>query len=308
MWIFIDVVRWAEKVFITGKKIGVIAVLAASLMWAVEPVFAKLAYRSSDFFQTSVIRAVFAVLTAGVYVILVNRGDFRVTREQVPKLVYIGVVGTVVADLLYFFSLTKTPVVNAVLIGHMQPVFIILLGFFVLKGDKLTRFDYAGVLIMITSGFLVTTKNLGNLSAFRIGTFGDLFVLIATFAWATAAIVMRRHLKNINSGVLTFYRFLTASIVFFTYLLFSFPKTFLLNFYQIIIGVIVGTGTILYYEGLKRLKAAQVSALELSAPFFAALTGFMVLGETVTSMQLLGIFLLTFGIYFLSKKEKKSGF
>ena len=59
-----------------------------------------------------------------------------------------------------------------------------------------------------------------------------------------------------------------------------------------------------YYESLKRIKAAQVGALELSTPFFAAILGFLVLGELVTIMQIIGILLLFVGIYYLSKKEE----
>ena len=70
-----------------------------------------------------------------------------------------------------------------------------------------------------------------------------------------------------------------------------------------ILGIIIGIGTILYYEGLKRIKAAQVSALEFSTPFFAAILGFFILREFVTIMQIIGILLLFVGIYYLSKKE-----
>jgi len=286
-----------------NKKIGVIAIIAASLMWALEPIFAKLAYGNSDFLQTSAIRAIVVALTAAIYVIFINKSQFKVTKKQIPKLIYLGIVGTIIADLLYFFSLTKISVVNAVLIGHMQPIFIILIGFFILKEDKLTKYDYIGILIMMIAGFLVTTKTFSNLSMLKLGTAGDLFVLFATVAWATTAIVMRKYLKDVNAGVLTFYRFSIASIVFIVYLLFT-SSIVLSNAYQILVGVIVGAGTILYYEGLKRIKAAQVSALELSTPFFAALLGFLVLGEIVTIMQMFGIFLLIVGIYFLSKKEE----
>lgn len=88
------------------KKIGVLVILAASLMWALEPIFAKLAYTDSDFLQTSVIRAIVVALTAAFYVLITNKGNFKITKKQVPKLIYLGIVGTIVADLLYFFSLT----------------------------------------------------------------------------------------------------------------------------------------------------------------------------------------------------------
>ena len=71
---------------------------------------------------------------------------------------------------------------------------------------------------------------------------------------------------------------------------------------QIIIGVIVGVGYILYYEALRGSKPPS-GALELSTPFFAAILGFLVLGEIVTPMQIIGILILCVGVYLLSKKE-----
>ncbi len=272
-------------------------------MWAVEPVFAKLAYASSDFLQTSAIRAIVVALIALLYVFLTGKRNLKVTSKQFSKLLYLAIAGTIFADLLYFFALTKISVLNAVLLGHMQPVFIILIGFFFLKEDKLTRFDYAGIFIMIIAAVFVTTKTLENLFMIKLGTAGDIYVLLATVAWATTAIVMRKYLRELDAGVITFYRYSIASVIFIVYL--SLKSSLVLsNIYQILIGVIVGAGTILYYEGLKRIKAAQVSAMELSTPFFAALLGFLILGEIVTVMQIAGMALLFVGVCFLSKKEE----
>ncbi|MGB2808372.1 MAG: DMT family transporter, partial [Sedimentisphaerales bacterium] len=206
-------------------------------------------------------------------------------------------------DLLYFFALTKIPVINAVLIGHMQPIFIILIGFFILKEDKLTKFDYLGLLVMIVAGVLVTTKTPGNLSNMKFGTFGDIYVLLATVAWSTTAIVMRKYLIQLNSGVVTFYRYTSASVIFVAYLFLT-SSLVLANIYQVLVGLVVGVGTILYYEGLKRIKAAQVSALELSTPFFAVVFAFLILRELVTFMQISGIVLLVVGVFLLSRKEE----
>jgi len=286
-----------------SKKTGVLAILGASLMWAVEPVCAKLAYANSDFLQTSAIRAIVVALTALLYVLFTGKGNLKVTKEQLPKLVYIAIAGTIFADLLYFFALTKIAVINAVLIGHMQPIFIILIGFFILKEDKLTKFDYAGIFIMITAGVLVTTKTVGNLSNMKFGTMGDIYVLLATVAWSTTAIVMRKYLKQLDAGVITFYRYTIASAVFIAYLLLT-SSLVLANIYQVLIGIVVGAGTIMYYEGLKRIKAAQVSALELSTPFFAVVLAFLVLREMATAMQISGIVLLVVGVFLLSRKEE----
>lgn len=272
-------------------------------MWAVEPVFAKLAYANSDYLQTSAIRAIVAALVALLYVFFTGRKNLKVTSKQLSKLFYIAIAGTIFADLLYLFALTKTSVLNAVLLGHMQPVFIILIGFFFLKEDKLTRFDYAGIFIMLIAAVFVTTKTLENLFMIKLGTAGDIYVLLATVPWATTAIVMRKYLRELDAGVITFYRYSIASVIFIVYLSLN-SSLVLSNIYQILIGVVVGVGTILYYEGLKRIKAAQVSAMELSTPFFAALSGFLILGELVTVMQIAGMALLFVGVCFLSKKEE----
>jgi len=285
------------------KKLGILSILGASLMWAIEPIFAKLSYFNSDFLHTAAVRVFFVALVALIYVFITNRGNLRVNKKQFSAIVYLAIVGTIFADMVYLFTLTKLPVVNVVLIGHLQPIFIVLIGFFVLKEDKLTRFDYFGIFLMVIASLLVTTKSFVNFSVLRLGTVWDLFLLLSTLGWATTTIVARKYLRGVNAGVLTFYRSFFALILIASYL-FMTSYVAISNSYQVVVGILTGVGTILYYEGLKRIKAAQVSSLELSTPFFAALFGFLVLKEVVTVMQILGIVLLVIGVYFLSKKEE----
>ncbi len=283
------------------KTKGVLAIFGASFMWALEPIFAKLAYRGSDFLQTSAILAISVAAIAFVYVLVTNKADFRVNRKQFSVLVYIALAGTVFADLLYLFALGKIPVINAVLIAHLQPIFVVLMGYFVLREDKLGSYDYLGVAVMIAAGLLVTTKTWANFAAMRFGTTGDLIVLLAVVAWSTTGIAMRKYLRELNAGVITFYRFSMAAVVLVGYVS-STGGLVLSNVYQVLVGMVAGVGMILYYESLKRIKAAQVSALELSTLFFATVLGFLVLGESATIMQILGMVFMFVGVYFLSGK------
>lgn len=284
------------------KTIGVLAILGAGLMWSLEPVFAKLAYAQADFVQVSAMRAVFASLIALAYA-LACRGNFRVGGKKLGAVAYLAFAGTLVADLLYFFALTTVPVVNAVLIAHMQPVFVILIGFFMLKTEILTRYDYAGIILMILAGLMVTTATIDNLLGLRLGSAGDFYLLVATLAWSTTAMVAGRYLKGVNAGIIGFYRFLIASVALGAFLLLT-STAIVPGVFQILTGVVVGAGTVLYYEGLERIKVAQASALEISSVFFAAIIAFLVLGESTTLMQAGGIVVLFGGVYLLSKKEK----
>lgn len=275
-------------------------------MWAVEPVLAKLSYANSDFLHTSAMRAIFVALISFFYTTIGRRASLRVDRRQFCTLAYIAVAGTLFADLAYFLALTRVPVLNAVLIGHMQPIFVILIGFHILREDRLTRIDLVGIAFMIVSALLVTTRTMENLLSLRIGTAADALVLAATIAWATTGIAMRKYLRNMDAAVITFYRYLLASIVFAIYVG-STSSIAVANPYQVLVGIVVAAGTIFYYEGMKRIKAAQVSALELSTPFFAVFLSLFILGESVTMMQLSGIALLAGGVYCLSRKEGDTG-
>ena len=286
-----------------NKTVGIVAILLASIMWAIEPILVKLSYETSDFIQTNTIRAIFALLVAFVYILIKRKPkELKISKKDVAPMIYIALVATLFADFMYVFSLSQVAVVNAIIIGHMQPLFIILFGIFTLKSDKLSSFDYIGILLMIVSGIFVTTGTLENLMSFKLGSIGDLFVLSATIAWATTAIVTRKYVKHLNTGVLAFYRFSVAAVVLSLYLILC-NSYFITNYYQVAVGLIVGLGTILYYESLKRIKAAQTSALELSAPVFATVLAFLFLSEVPTIMQLVGVGLLLLGLYFISSKK-----
>ncbi len=285
------------------KTIGFLTILGASLMWAIEPILVKLSYINSDFVHTLSVRSLFVAFIALIYVFVTNKGRLKVSRRQLSALFYIAFAAVVAAELLYFYAISKIPVVNAVLIAHLQPIFIVLMGYLVLKEEKLTMYDYSGIIFMIIAGLLVTTRNLDNLYSLKLGTFEDMLVVISAVLWATTSIVMRKYLKDLNAGVITFYRYTIAGIAITSYLFLS--SSFVIsNIYQVILGLVSVVGTILYYEGLKRLKAAQVGALELSTPFFAAILSFFILGEVTTLMQIMGIVLLFIGVYLLSRHEE----
>ncbi|KKQ71423.1 MAG: hypothetical protein UT33_C0009G0014 [Candidatus Peregrinibacteria bacterium GW2011_GWC2_39_14] len=284
------------------KHVGVILILLASIIWAIDPVLVKLSYSNATFVQTLGIRAIPMVIIAFIYTLITNKASFKVTKKEFSAMMYLAIFGSIIGDLIYFYSVSKISVVNYSVIGHIQPIFILLIGYFFLKSDKITKYDYIGVAFMFLAAFFVVAKDMDSLRNFSIGTKEDYFMLIATIAWATTGMVARKYLSNTNAGVTTFYRFGIGAVMLVAYLIYT-NAFYVSNVYQILNGVIAGIGILLFYEAMKRLKAAQVTSLELTSPFFVAILGFIFLGESVTIMQMGGMFLLIFGIYFLSKKE-----
>jgi drug/metabolite transporter (DMT)-like permease len=277
-------------------------ILIATIVWAIDPVVIKLSYSNATFVQTLGIRAIPMVIIAFFYILITNKASFKITKKEFSALFYLALFGSIIGDLIYFYSIGKISVVNYSVIGHLQPIFVLLIGYFFLKTDKITKYDYIGILFMFFAAFFVVAKDMDSLKSFSIGTKEDYFLLIATISWSTTAIMARKYLSNTNAGITTFYRFGIGAVILITYLICT-NAFYVSNFYQILDGILAGFAIILYYESMKRLKAAQVTSLELTSPFFAAVFGLIFLGEFVTIMQMAGMALLIFGIYFLSKKE-----
>lgn len=280
--------------------LGILFGVGAGCIWAVEAILGKLLLGSSSFVQVTAIEAFFAALTALTYSIV--RGEcLRLDRKNVWNLLFVGLVGSVFAPLMYFFALTKTFAVNVTLIAHLQPLFVSILGFYFLK-EILKKHDFVVIILIIFAAILTTSRTVDNLIKFKIGNYGDLTVLFATLSWAIVAIPGKRLTERISSITIVSYRFLVASAVFIPVLLYL-DQLVVKSIYQILMGVLVGLGYIFYYEGLKRVKANQVALAELSSPFFTAILAWLFLGEVITLMQAIGAILMIIGLYILTGKN-----
>ena len=272
-------------------------------MWAIEAILGKMLFSSLTFVQVTASEVFFAALTAFAYIIA-RKEHMRFSRRSVGNFLVVGLVGTVFAPLMFFLGLTQTLAVNATLIAHLQPLFVAIFGFFLLK-ERLHRQDLVAGVLVIFAVILITGRTTGNLANLKLGTLGDLVVLLATLSWAIVAIPGKQLTEEASSVVIVGYRFLIASVVFFPILLYL-NQLIISSIYQVLLGIVVGLGYIFYYEGLKRVKASQVALTELSSPFFAAILAWNFLGEKTTPMQAIGAILLIFGLYILTRGRSDS--
>ena len=282
------------------KVLGILFGVGAGAMWAIEAILGKLLFSSFTFIQVTASEVFFAALTAFVYIIA-RREGVRFSGRNLGSFLVVGLVGTVFAPLMFFLGLTQTLAVNATLIAHLQPLFVAIFGFFVLK-ERLHKRDVAAGILAIFAVVLITGRTVDNLASLRLGNFGDLVVFFATLGWAIVAIPGKQLTKEVSSVVIVGYRFLIASIVFIPVLLYS-NQLVINSVHQVLLGIVVGLGYIFYYEGLRRVKASQVALCELSSPFFAAILAWSFLGEKTTLMQISGAILLIMGLYILTQEK-----
>ncbi len=89
-----NAIRWPGIPILMSKRyLGIGAVLGASLMWAIEPVLAKLSYHTTDFLQTFLTRILFALITITIYLTSKRKG-IKILRSDLPRLLYLSLIAT----------------------------------------------------------------------------------------------------------------------------------------------------------------------------------------------------------------------
>ncbi|MEM2150289.1 MAG: DMT family transporter [Candidatus Bathyarchaeia archaeon] len=287
---------------ITGEKaLGILFGTLAGAMWSIEAIIGKTLLSSLGFMQVAASEAFFASITSLAYMVL-SRRPLSSKGLSLRDILVVGVVGSVIAPAAYFLGLSWTLAINATLLAHIQPLFVSILGLIFLN-ERLCRDDVFGGLMIGLAAILITSRNIENLAALRIGNLGDIIVLLATLGWAAVAIPGKRLAKAADSALIVSYRFLIASAVLLPIMAVS-NQLAINSVYQIVLGVVACLGYMFYYEGLKRIKASQVALTELSSPFFTAILAWLILNEHLTIMQVIGAALLIIGLVLLARKER----
>ncbi len=221
-----------------------------------------------------------------------------------------GVVGTMsITKALFYVNFVNLSIV--VLIQKLQPAFAIFLASIILKESPPKKFyGWAALAIVgayfMTFGWTFPEINPENKTALAAG-----FALLATLGFASSTVLSKRALRNIEFNKATYLRFLSTALVMFIIVLitgnFSAISQVSTNQWFIFMAIAFltgGPGIFLYYYGLKHIKASVATIAELAFPITAVLLEFLVRGNILGSVQWLGLALLVYSIFKVTRLQK----
>lgn len=171
----------------------VAALLAATLFWAGNYVFAAEAVHTVDAWSLSILRwapAAVILLTLGA---IIERPDWRLVITRLPRLAIMGCLGMIGFGSLLYIGLNTTTAVSASLIGSLSPALIAIAAVIFLRERAGWR-TFAGLPIALAGVALVVSK--GSIETFthlKI-TEGDLWVILATVSWTAYTMLGRKPL------------------------------------------------------------------------------------------------------------------
>jgi drug/metabolite transporter, DME family len=276
-----------------GELRGYALVATAALMWGTVGVMAKFLYAwgmspwSLVYFRS----AVTALMIGGI-ILAVNPAWFRVRRADIPFLIAYAALGSAAFFAFYFFTISLTTVAVAVVLLYTAPAFATIIARFVL-GEAITPVKLAAVGISFVGCALVAEIGTIGSADTVVQPLGIVTGLGAAITYALFGIMSKQARRSYNTWTVLFYAMGIAT-------LFLSPILLLPEFavgpypaeaYLILAVMILGPtllSRLFYVEGIKSVEASRAAIVATVEPVAASIFAFLILGEYLSTPQLLG--------------------
>jgi len=217
-----------------------------------------------------------------------------------------GALGTIaIVKALFLVDFHQLSVV--VLLQKLQPIFAIVLAAILLKEKIKKHFIIWASLAIFSSYFLAFGFTIPSISTDDRTMKAALFALLAAFSFGSSTVFSKKILMNHNFVTATFFRYGFTSLLMLLLILVTggisqIEVTTNANWvYFLIIGITTGSGAIMiYYYGLRRVKAIVATISELLFPISAILFDYIFNGSVLSPVQLVSAVVMVFAIIKLS--------
>jgi drug/metabolite transporter (DMT)-like permease len=259
------------------NRTGILLILLTASGYAMLPIFAKFGY-GEGFEPLDMLTWRFVLAAPVIWVIA--------PRKSLPLLA-MGVMFSIMA-MQAFFSLERIPASTYIVITYLYPGFVAL--FSLLEGERLPITAWVA-LALTTSGVALTVPDFA--SGFGTDSFGVFLAFINGLTYALYIMISNRLLRG--QTALSYVSAMTvtgAMLVFLFMALFRglvFPQS--PEGWLIVIGVaVISTAMPIFafYAGVQRLGAPQSAIISTIEPVLVVLLSFLLLGETMQPIQLIG--------------------
>lgn len=262
-------------------KRGYLLVFLAASMWGTLGIFATYIYRYGvDSFTMVFWRVLFALIILGLYIAVFLREN-PFTRERPWFYAAYGLVGVFAFYTLYFYTVKISSVGFAVLLVYTAPAFSVVLGRLIF-GEPLTREKMAALFLVLTGVLLVA----GNVD-FNVSYLALITGIATGFTYAIYGVLAKFGVRNERPERVLFMTLFFGMLFLAPFSKFSVPTGAIpyllgLAFFPTFLGYV------LYNYALKEVEVSRASIIATVEPVVAIILAFLLFGEKLTPLQLLG--------------------
>lgn len=223
-----------------------------------------------------------------------------------------GALGTIaIVKALFLVNFKKLSVV--ILIQKLQPIFAISLAAILLKEKINKSFIALGAIAILSSYIMTFGLSIPSLETGLPTLYASLLGLFAAFCFGSSTVFSKMSLRNVDFKTATFFRYGITTLIMFFICLFTghlsdFDTITVSNWIVLlIIALTTGSGAImLFYFGLKKVKAIIASLCELMFPITAVILDYFINDLSLQPIQWAAIVVLVLSIIMLNISKARS--
>lgn len=258
----------------SGRAVGLAAIAITALCWSIAGVFVKLVDWNP--FAIACGRSVVAAVFIAVWL---RKAWLRFSRVQVG-----AAMASAATMLLFIYANKATTSANAILLQYGAPVYVAILGAWILKEKPRAEHWLAFVAIFAGMGiFFMDGLGGGHLA-------GDIASIVSGLAFAIYFVLMRKQKDGspLESALLAH---IITAVVAFAIALFMPAPVFTAKAVGAIaaLGLVqIGLASVLFAFGIKRVRAVEAVLVAVLEPVFNPVWVFLAVGERPSAHALAG--------------------
>ena len=295
-----------------SHTVPILKVLFAVLVWGASFIATKIALREVS--PATVIWSRFAIGLLIMSFAVAYRKEFaRVPLRELAYFSLLGFLGVAFHQWLQSTGLVTAQATTTAWIITTTPVFIAILGWFVLR-ERLGWMQVSGILLAALGVLLIVSKGDWKLVLQgNFGTFGDFLVAASAANWAVFSVLSRRSLKEYPASLLLFYVMLTGWILlnilfvrakgYKEFELLTVRGWFAIGFLGVFCS---GIAYVFWYDALKSLPASQVGAFLYLEPLITMVVAAVMLKEQLLLPMFIGGAVIVLGVWMVNRPKPAS--
>lgn len=272
-----------------------------AVLFSLSGIFIKKLSPEIGIFEQIFYRAAFSMAA----ILMIYRPQFSqcFNRRAMPSLISRGGFGFLGVSSM-FYAMSELPLGIAMVLTLSTPVFVMIAGHFLLS-EKVSAGHFGAALITLLGVGLILDLNLASGLQARIPLPPAAIGLIGSLMTAFAFLSMRAALKRVGANVVVFWfslaNLIGAGAVALPHL--TLPRSE--NFYLLAAICVLGLmSDITKTAAYKYAVAWFVSLVSLASVAFSIFWGWLVFGENIVLVQMLGIGIMLVGIVFTILKSR----
>mgnify|MGYP006292456269 CR=1 FL=1 len=281
--------------------------IGATLFWGLNPMLMKIGLRELSPLHFNLFRLIVA-LAITLPIVYLQRGFRRIRKADLPRFAAVSVFGFSLFQIGYTFGVHYTSAsVSAIILG-LLPIAVVVINRLTGRRD-LTKLKIIGVAGTVAGVAFIAAGRYGGLSLADTYLEGVLILVVAEAAYGSYTVFVKP-LTDRYSVSLIIAVVITVSI--FVFAVFSIPTIGTVSLrelspatYLVLIAsgfLALSAGNMLWSGGVKRIGSVNTSVYGNLPPVFGVAAGILILGETLTGLQIAGALVILTGVFLVNSR------